>query len=372
MLALQLTFSTEIAFTVGLALVGGVALLFVVDPARRDRVRALVLPIVGAGALAAVLTAPFLYYAVTGFQSKAIHPPENFAADLLNLVVPTHLEASGAGWAHGISDRFSGNDFERDAFLGVPALAIVAWFGLRRWRSPGGRFLLIALALATLASLGSRLHVAGHRLVPLPWGLVDSLPLLDNVLPGRLMLFASLAAALIVAVWAASSDAPRWMRTLLPALAVLSLVPNPAANVWAVTVHLPSFFTSGAYRTCLRRDENILPLPVSNNGDSMLWQSESDFWFRMAGGYLTEGPPPPFAKPPAVAAIANNVTVPANQPQLIGQYVRLKRVTTIVVDERVSSDWRPVLDKIVTPQEIGGVLLYRVAGTSRPAGCSSA
>ena len=368
--ALQLGFSVEVAFTLGLALVVGLALLAAVSPRRRPGVRAILAPLAGAVAVAAVLASPFLFYAAKAYQSTAIHPPENFVADLLNVVVPTRLEALGTLGLERVARSFSGgNDSERVAYLGLPALAIVVWYALGWRRSAAVRFLLVALALVVVAALGSALHIDGRRVVWLPWDLLDGLPFFDNVLPARLMVYATLALALIVALWSASRAAPRAARVILPLLAVLALLPNPEAGVWASTVHLPPFFTDGAYRTCLGRGETVLPLPVSNNGASMLWQVESGFWFPIAGGYMTEGPPKPFAQPPAVAAIANNVTVPADRPDLVEQYVRLKHVGAIVVDDSAAPDWRPVLDRIASPQEVGGVVVYRPGGAPPPPGC---
>ena len=202
-------------------------------------------------------------------------------------------------------------------------------------------------------------------------GALGGLPLFDNLLTARLDASTStLAIAADRRAVGASRAAPRrWRGLSLPLLAVLALLPQPEAGVWTVTPHLPPFFTDGAYRTASRRGENVLPLPVSNNGASMLWQVESGFWFPIAGGYMTEGPPKPFARPPAVAAIANNVTVPADRPDLVEQYVRLKHVGAIVVDDSAAPDWRPVLDRIASPQEVGGVVVYRPGGAPPPPGC---
>jgi hypothetical protein len=369
LLALQLGFSTELTFTLALAIACGIALAFVVAPALRGRLRSLLGPFVAAGALAAALAAPFLYYAVTDYQSTPYHYPDGFVADLANLVVPTRLEAAGAWWKSAAFRHFPGNDAERGAYLGLPTLVVIGWFALRRRRTPGGRFLVAALVLVTVAASGSRLTYDQRRLLPGPWGpwgQLESLPLFVNVLPVRLMLYATLAAAVVVALWAASNREPRWARILLPALAVIALVPNPNAGAWAVTAQVPPFFTSGTFRTCLRKGETILPLPISDKGNSMLWQVKAGFWFRMAGGYVSDGAPSSFQHPASVATIANRFPVHADQTRIVKDFVRLKHVSTIVVDKR-AAEWRPVLDRIANPQEIGGVLVYRV-GSAKGAG----
>ena len=67
------------------------------------------------------------------------------------------------------------------------------------------RYLLAALAAAVILTLGTGLVVEGQLEFWLPWHAVARLPVLDNVLPARLALYASLAAALIVALWTGSA-----------------------------------------------------------------------------------------------------------------------------------------------------------------------
>jgi hypothetical protein len=87
---------------------------------------------------------------------------------------------------------------------------------------------------------------------------------------------------------------------VVPALAIAALVPA----VWRPDFRsLPQrwpFFTEGAYRLCIPEGENVVVFPYGFRGDSMLWQAESDFWFRMAEGYLTPKPPEPFIDDPLV------------------------------------------------------------------------
>ena len=52
--------------------------------------------------------------------------------------------------------------------LGLPLVVIVALYARSAWRTPLGRFLLAALALAVYVSLGPKPSVYGHRTIPLP------------------------------------------------------------------------------------------------------------------------------------------------------------------------------------------------------------
>jgi hypothetical protein len=360
LLALQLLFATEFAFTLTLALACAIAIGAAVAPALRPRLVTSLVPLAGSYLLAAVLTSPFLYYLFTGFRSSPYHS-ENYNTDLLNFVVPTRLTLIGHGWANQISQHFPGNTGERGGYLGVPTLAIVALYAWKRARTAAGRFLLASFLLAVLAALGSKLSVDGHSSVPLPWRAVEHLPLFDNVLPERIALYVALSAALIVALWTASPGRG-FVQWLLPVLAILAIVPRTAAGTWETRYAVPPFFSDSSYRSCLVPGERILPLPPSSDGDADLWQVESGFRFAMAGGYVSAGPPTPFVSSDAVAWVGAGNPVPPARVQLLVRFINEKAVTTVVVDKRWSKRWAGALDLIATPQDVGGVLLYRVAG----------
>ncbi len=351
LLALQLWFSTEVFFTLTLAIAAGWVLALVSWRCLRPALRRLLLPLGTAYAVALVPAGPLVYYALTGFDSHSINAPRSFAADLLNVLVPTRLSLASLGRTGSITAHFLGNNSERGAYLGLPVLLVVALFARTRWRTPGARFLLLALGLAVLAELGASLRVDGHRVAPLPWSLLDRHPLFDNVLPARLALFASLAAAVIVSLWAAAEGARGW-RIALPALAVVALLPSATTHAWITQPDNPRFITAGLYRACLPHGTRTIVFPFGSRGDSMLWQAESSFWFTMAGGYLSPTVPAPFrrfrAAHPRLAASSGDILALA----------RAKNVHTIIVDGRNGAQWRELLPG--TPASVGGVLLYRL------------
>ena len=376
LLALQLLFTTEIAFTLTLALACSIAIGIVVAPGIRRRLVKLLAPLAVSYLLAAILTAPFLYYLLAGFQTGGVHPQQLYVTDLVNFAVPTRLSLAGLGWAHSIAHHFPGNDSERGAYLGVPTLLIIGLFAWQRRRTAGGRFLVVALLVAALATLGAELTIDGKTSLPLPWGRgivplpwehLGYLPLFNNVLVERLSLYVAFAAALMVSLWTAGRRRGA-LRLLLPALAILAIVPDPGAGVWATTYTVPPLFTSSTFRSCLDPHENILPLPVNNNGNSNLWQVASDFRFTMAGGYVLEHPPEPFVISHPIAVIALGFPVPAREARFLRSYIREKHVTSVIVDEAQTRYWAAALNKIAAPHHVGGVLLYRVdkSGTRCP------
>ena len=360
MLALQLAFSTENTFTYTLALGTAIALGFLFAPSARRRLVALALPLVASYALAAVLVAPLVYYALSGFTSGSVNEPAPYTTDLLNLLVPTP-RLLGGGWhlTSKISQHFPGNDGERAGYLGLPSLVIVGLFAARRWRTQAGRVLLAGFVVGIVATFGIWLVVDGHKAVTMPWEHVAYLPLFNNVLPSRLMLFVVLITAIIVALWMNSSRG--WIRIALPILAVLSFIPDPSADTWKTTAFVPQFFRGGDVRRCVAPNENVLILPQAKHGYGMLWQVAAGFRFRMADGYVAPDVPNNFMTTPAIARIANRqVTWPDLVP-----FARAKNVTTVLVDASASDPWRSILRPLAPPRAVGGMLVYRFDKTAR-------
>jgi hypothetical protein len=230
--------------------------------------------------------------------------------------------------------------------------------------------------LTILASLGPEFTFRGRGVFPIPTPFGhDSitlpgvgrkfLPLFNNALPVRFALYTSLAVAVIVALWMASRPAGDVWRWVLPALGVLLMLPNPAANVWATTYKIPPFFTDAKYRTCLAPGEVILPQPVRSGGPEMLWQATDDFRFRMAGGRLQTSAPTSFLHPPSIARISIGDPPGPGYAQLLKAYFKAKGVTSVIVDKGQAAIWTPPLDQIAKRQDVGGVLLYRLGGAPR-------
>jgi hypothetical protein len=363
LLGVQLWFSTEVFFSLSCALVLALVLGFAVASGRRRRISAILPALAAAYALAAALASPLLVAMLEHFQSGSINFPKDFPTDLLNPLIPTHLVLTSAWWATGIASHFGGNDAENGGYLGLPTLVIVALFVGARRRRPAGRFVALALGLALLAELGTALHVAGHRLVPLPIALLAKAPLFDNLLPSRLALYSSLAAAVTVACWAAQARR-RWLAVVLSLLAVVALLPRLGAGYWKRTPIRPVFFTEHLYRSCLAQGASVLVFPFGPRGDSMLWQAESKFWFRLAGGYLSPVKPAAYENDPAFTGLWYG-EIPSSGPSEMIGFAQSRGVTTILVDEHDDGGWSTFFGETLHPRQVGGVLLFPlVTGTA--------
>jgi hypothetical protein len=368
--ALQLLISTEVAFTATLALALSLLLAFAVAPARRRAIVSSLLTLVGAYALAAVLVAPFTWYWLTDFEHGRVNPasPDIFALDWLNLVAPTPVTGLGHWWTRSLDPRFTAGHAESGAYLGLPMVVIVVWFAWLYRKSAGGRFLPIALLLAAVLGSGTWLLVGGHRLITMPWEHIGYLPVFKNVLPARLSVYIALSAAVMAALWAASPAVPRLARAALLVAAACFLAPSVTIG-WRTTVAEPAFIADGKYRQCVRKDENVAIFPFSRHGDSMLWQVDSGFWFRQAGGYVAPSPPDAFVSNPDIADIANFGTRSEQEVGPLLTLVREKGVDVVLVDANRSEPWRSLLAGVKAPKRVGDVLVYRFRGTN-PAGCA--
>jgi hypothetical protein len=352
---LQFWLSTEVLLTASLALAVSLVLAYWLLPRTRPRLRALLPPLAAAIGLAVVVSAPLVYYAVTGFQSEPISAvPADIDGDLVNFLLPTHFTWVGGSTFEHISRSFRGNDSEQGSYLGIPTLVIIGWFALGARRSSAVRYLLTALALTALLTLGTGIAVKGKIEVGLPWKYVAEVPPFNNVLPGRFALFGSLIAAVIVALWAATRRG--WARWLLPALAVLAIVPDLTHAFWQVHPERWEFFTSKTYKICFPRDQNVAVFPFGGWDASTLWQAESGFYFRMPGGYLAPTPPAKnLASDPVIQMLTYTLANP--NPDEIIAFARNKKVDRIISVAIYVHPSGSEMRQFGQVQESGGVLI---------------
>jgi hypothetical protein len=366
LLGVQPYLSTEVFATLTVVLVASLLAAFVLVRDVRPRLRRAVLPVVAAYGIACVVASPILWYALTDFHSSSINDPARFPSDLLNLVVPTETMLLNTGGARELSRDFTANLAENGAYLGLPLLVVLGWFAWQRWREPGGRLLLALLALGVLAELGVALHVAGDRVVALPWALAEKLPVLNNVLPARFSMYVALGAGVAVALWAASPRPSPWLRAALVAAAAISFVPDTSASFWRTTPDRPAFFADDIYRSCFRPDETVF-MPDIVDTEASLWQAESGYRFRLANGHLGDVFPEGIPDPDVAFAVLYG-SIPEGGGAAIVRLARGLGSTVILLDAEQVDEWGPVLeDAGLEAVENGGVWLYHLGPV--PPGC---
>jgi hypothetical protein len=383
--ALQVLISTELLFA---GLVFGFAALLVafwLIPARRRAIRATIPPLLLAGAAAALVLSPFLYDAFRGLgvESSLDWPARArvFSADPLNYVIPTPLTWVGGGWAEPLSAKFnttngglSGFYSESGAYVGLPLLALAGWFLFRTWERRSSRVAFVVLGLIFVASLGAHLHVAEapaqadddyHPQLALPWAALAHLPVFDHLLPVRFAMFAALIVGVLVAQALAMPAAGRpWGRWLVAGVGVVALLPTFSGPYWSGKTTATPFFEDGTYKRYIKRDEIVLAFPLVS-GDSMFWQANSDFYFRMASGYLSAEIPPDFLHDPVAANLlspdGSGPIAREHLPAAMRDFLERHHVRAVVYEPSPLAWWEGVLDELhLRKYEVGGVVLYRV------------
>jgi hypothetical protein len=224
-----------------------------------------------------------------------ITPEHRGSSDLLATVTPNRLSAIAPEAAIRFGDRFTGT---KETYLGVPILLVAVAVLVARRESLVVRAGFAMLAVCLLLSLGALLRVGGRPVgVTLPWAAVESVPLVQNMVPSRLAAFSALFAGLLLAValdglWRRGDWVLRAL-AVVTALVALAFLAPPGPFQARPVVATPAFFTGAGVRT-LPRDGVALVVPFPQKGRAnvaMVWQAEADLWFKMPGGYFV-GPGP--------------------------------------------------------------------------------
>ena len=362
-LVLQFLISTEVFFT--MTLFGGVALalgLLLASGEERQRLLGLGGTILASYSLAAVVLAPYLYYVFRGLSQPPIYDFYStlFVTDPLNFVLPTSLNQFGAGRFTELPARFTGNVSEQSAYLGLPLIAIVSWYGWRGRRTRVGKLLLAMFAILAVATLGPKLTVLGRPGVPLAWTPFVHIPLAKYALPARFALYIALVTAVMAGFWLADRSVRPWPKALLVSAAIVALLPSSSPQRWVSPAASPPLFGAGLYRDHVPKGETVVIIPYGDRGHSMLWQVQADFWFRMAGGYVTVIPPREFSAWPIVHTLYTGELVP-NAERHLREFLGAHSVRLVLVAQGAGELWDGLLQSIdPRPRYVGGVAIYRV------------
>ena len=359
-LAVLLLFATEMATT--FVVLGAVALVvaFALAPADRNRVIAVVRPILAAGAVAALVTSPVIYYGLKGNMTAGFQGNGDLGGDALGFLVPTIVSRFGRRYFADVAASFTvGNFAEGSIYVGLPLALILARYMITRWWLASTRILAVMLALVVVLVLGSHLHIAGKPTLPLPWQLLDH-SLVRELVPARLGVYMFLIVAVIAAMWLGQPRTGRWLaaKWAVMAVAIAFLLPNISSGLWRSTPPHPRFFATQEYRGVLRRGETVLVLPFGNFGFSMLWQAETDMWFRMAGGYLWRVPTRDYVTDPLLPALYGQVKP---DPAILRSFLARRHVSAVIIGPAAPPLWPAALAAIgLKPMSLGGILLYQV------------
>lgn len=388
-------FSSLIVISVLAMVVGGLLLLGRMKQLRFENIAKMA---AGAAVVAVLCGGYGAWVALEGPQH--IHGPaqspavvSGLSSDPAGLVVPTENQHFTFGEA-GRGDSYVAEraadwhitfeaPLENGTYVGFPLLIVlVAGIVLLR-RNRFAVFVAIMGALAMLVSMGSYLHVDGHRTgIPLPFIVMSHLPLLDSSVASRYASFFWLFAALLLAlildlVYRSVSSRVRGRAAVLTVfVAVVALLPLlPAWPYPGAAAAVPSWFTSGARSLPVGTTVVVYPAASAVDASAMLWQAMSDMTFRMPGGYAV------FATPPhgtasfvagsslvtdAMADCASGATPPYSPRQILSDLQRLDSSYVVVVPGTTGSSCvtNMLHDSFGEPRSVGGVLLWRVGSSA--------
>lgn len=313
-----------------------------------------------AGIVTIILASPFLLYLVKGMKvvPGQLNDPDFHSADILNFLVPTPVTLPGGALFSSVSDQFTGNISEQDAYIGLPFFLLAVYFSTIAFRSSLlVKRCVLVFWISVLFSLGGVLH-AGKNVahVPLPWHLVDRLPVVSSVLPVRFAMFTSLALAVLCGVFLAQR--PTVGRYGVVLCGLLFLFPAPAAQGWEATTSSP-FFTEASIKRHFGNDPVLVVLPFGYLGHSMAWQLQSGYAFRQTGGYL--GYTPTSEHNDAVLSAFLNNAIPPHFDEQLGFYCVDHHATAIVIGPRTKDILRQaILETHWSAERDGDMIIVRV------------
>jgi hypothetical protein len=258
-----------------------------------------------------------------------VNGPNTFVSDLLGFVLPSPLQAIAPAWAVAISNRFTGGLAEAtNSYLGIGLMILLGLATWRYWSSRVVRLIALLGVFLAIVSLGQTIHIAGHvthipvfvlalvfpllqPLIParlmlygvtLLWLALIKLPILNNILPVRLMLFVYLLAGIMLALLvdgilrapAPTLPSPggggkgrRLAGCVAVAAALILLLPSWPYPATAPLV--PDFFKNGMVNQIPEGSVALIaPFSAATVAGvaPMYWQAAADWRYKMPEGYI--------------------------------------------------------------------------------------
>jgi hypothetical protein len=332
--------------------VGVVVGLVVAGRAHRAEVLRIAKPLACAYGVALLLALPYLAYALNSRTPKL---QADTSLDLLSLVIPRPDRIAPDTWLHRLADGPVA--VSAAGYVGLPLLALAVLLIVSGWSRRFVRFLSCMLVVIVLASLGPALTFDGGRVIALPWFWLWRLPIVRNAYPSRLMLFAFLALAVMTALWLASSSSRLWLRVPLAALILIAIYQDVATITVAPHSTVPKFIAKGTYRRQLSPNETVVVVSRIGNA-GMLWQADTNFYLRLAGGYLNQSITRRSDLPRAVQDLAH--ATPATVARF-ESWVKKDNIGAVLLDGNHEPKWVGIFWRMgLQGHRLGNVVVYKL------------
>ncbi|SOD73006.1 hypothetical protein SAMN05892883_2314 [Jatrophihabitans sp. GAS493] len=259
----------------------------------RDRLRYAVIGLAWAIPVAVVLLAIPLGYQFYGPLTLNEGIPGYQSLDVAGLVTPSALQRFATSADIAANYTYPAGGVENTGYLGWPLLAFMAaLLGLLVIRRTRFAIWWLITAVASVAlSFGAVIYINGRRTdVAGPWQLViEHLPLLESLVAVRITLATTFLVALVIAFGLAAIQRRRnyLIGCGAAALALLTLFPAQRYDGMLNLAQSSFFSGSGVKAIPAGSATLVLPLRAEPNASAqvMYWQIQSDFRFKMVGGY---------------------------------------------------------------------------------------
>ena len=248
----------------------------------------------GAVGVAIVCGLPLLItmFALPGKPDGPIRPHGIWNNDLLDPVTPGKFTLISAG--REIQRVIGIDDAEIGGYLGGPwlvtAAVIVVVLGINHAMSARVLTFAVVAVVLFILSMGSPMFVNGTAAMNTgPFRLVESTPVLENVLPMRMSVHVALMFALLLAI-AWHTVRPR-LTPLLALATILIALTTTSGTVEVRNIAYPSFYDD-AVREHIPRGATVkmMPRPVASaaahSNESLVGQAVSGMWFKQVDGYF--------------------------------------------------------------------------------------
>jgi len=348
------------------ALVAGFA---VAGPVARRTVARLAGLVAIAYAGAVALASPYLLDELLNMPRGLNRNSPQYSLHLLGLVLPRQDRLWGLPSLAAMSSRNPAA-----VYVGIPMLVLLLAFAVVTWSSRLTRLLVVTFAAAIVFSVGPVLVIGGRHAFTLPWSRLWNLPIARSVEANRFILFCYLVLALVLALWLAAPVrnrlllAARWGLAALALAAIFANLPTfaevvgppvrahtPAVPSLQATNALPAFITDGLYRRYLKPGETVVVLSHRGNA-GMLFQADTDFYFRNAGGFINASLNGGNALPLPVAQLSD--PSPARE-RAFSRFVHQAGVGAIIVERAWSEKWMYIFGDLgLRGTTVGGVTIY--------------
>jgi hypothetical protein len=326
------------------------------------------------GAIA--LAWPYLSYALKNQPTSFVRQQPVYSMDLAGLALPRADRLLGMSWWSAAASR----DLTATTYAGIPLLLILLAVVIFRWSSGIVRLMAIGFVVIIALACGPNLIVDGNQLTTLPWGGLWSLPFGRSAEPIRLVVYAYLVLGIALSMWLAALSKSRLLRAArwclgvlafaailadLPTFAEVVTVPPPFSWTPALygvnpTTAIPAFFTDGTYRNYLTPGETVVILSHRGNA-AMLFQADTNFYFKIAGGFINESLSNEDALPGPVEDMSD--PWPVQRQEAFEAYVRSAHIGALIVEQAWSEKW--MYDSFnllgMTPYSVGGVTIYQLS-----------